>query len=145
LKPTTKFFEYRAKIFELENKVSEFFNKKFENFNNKENQDKACELDKKNEEDFIRKSEDFNASEKTQTTESIILDLRGKITKMSAKYKNKISKLVTSQNFLIKENNEFKAKILDFEEKIEEKDGKIRRLIQEIKSLEERSNFSIKI
>ena len=86
-------------------------------------------MDKKNEEDFIRKSEDFNASEKTQTTESIILDLRGKITKMSAKYKNKISKLVTSQNFLIKENNEFKAKILDFEEKIEEKDGKIRRLI----------------
>ena len=136
-----KIFEYRAKIFELENKVSEFFNKKFENFNNKENQDKACELDKKNEEDFIRKSEDFNASEKTQTTESIILDLRGKITKMSAKYKNKISKLVTSQNFLIKENNEFKAKILDFEEKIEEKDGKIRRLIQEIKSLEERINF----
>lgn len=77
-------------------------------------------------------SNDRYASEKTQSSESLVLSLRGELVRMASKYKTRISKLAESRNNLIQENKDLLQTTQTLNQLLTEKDLEITRLQEEL-------------
>lgn len=107
----------------------------------KRNEELVKELRNKNrfDDDEMRVSEltlgtsvEKTISDKMQTSESLVLSLRGDLSRMSAKYKGRISKLSESRNALTQENKELQQKIHFLNDLLSEKDHEISKLQDEL-------------
>ncbi|OMJ71701.1 hypothetical protein SteCoe_30009 [Stentor coeruleus] len=107
----------------------------------KRNEELVNEMKNKNrfEDDEMRVSEltlgtsvEKSVSDKMQTSESLVLSLRGDLAKMSVKYKSRISKLSESRNIVIQENKDLCQKINYLNDLLSEKDQEISKLQYEL-------------
>jgi Growth-Arrest-Specific Protein 2 Domain len=85
---------------------------------------------------------ELNPPIRHQSSESVALNLRSEITKLSIKYKSRISKLSSSRNNLIQENKELIKKNNIMEDQIKDMEDQIVTLRREIESLKEQSAYT---
>ena len=139
--PSKDLSQKKIEILERENKELILENNKLANMLD-EYKERAIELERKIEEINKFNYPESYTTEKQQSSESIVLNLRAEMAKTSVKYKSRITKLSESRNNLIQDKKELLEKNHELEEKLREKEEELQNYRRGRNEVKENINYT---